>query len=100
MTHVTCRLTAKNRDPLPNCTLGSRVWAALFIIRKNFFTILTFNFLFIYDNVERFVSGFFLGGGRHHEGSGRSSSCDSPTDGAPHNTDAVVPDLIVKSRPD
>jgi len=63
MTHVTCRLTAKNRDPLPNCTLGSRVWAAFFILRKNFFTILTFNFLFIYDNVERFVSGFFFGGG-------------------------------------
>ena len=41
-----------------------------------------------------------FGGGRHHEGSGRSSSCDSPTEGAPHNTDAVVPDLIVKSRPD
>jgi len=28
MTHVTCRLTAKNRDQLRNPTLGSRVWAA------------------------------------------------------------------------
>jgi len=27
MTHVTCRLTAKNRDQLRNSTLGSRVWA-------------------------------------------------------------------------
>jgi len=27
MTHVTCRLTAKNRDQLQNSTLGSRVWA-------------------------------------------------------------------------
>jgi len=27
MTHVTCRLTAKNRDQLPNPTLGNRVWA-------------------------------------------------------------------------
>ena len=27
MTHVTCRLTAKNRDQLRNPTLGSRVWA-------------------------------------------------------------------------
>ena len=27
MTHVTCRLTAKNRDELRNPTLGSRVWA-------------------------------------------------------------------------
>ena len=28
MTRVTCRLTAKNRDPLRNPTLGNRVWAA------------------------------------------------------------------------
>ena len=27
MTHVACRLTAKNRDQLRNPTLGSRVWA-------------------------------------------------------------------------
>ena len=27
MIHVTCRLTAKNRDQLRNPTLGSRVWA-------------------------------------------------------------------------
>ena len=27
MTHVTCRLTAKNWDQLWNHTLGSRVWA-------------------------------------------------------------------------
>ena len=27
MTHVTCRLTAKNRDQLRNHTLGNRVWA-------------------------------------------------------------------------
>jgi len=27
MTHVSCRLTAKNRDQLRNPTLGSRVWA-------------------------------------------------------------------------
>ena len=27
MTHVTCRLTAKNRDQLRNLTLGNRVWA-------------------------------------------------------------------------
>ena len=28
MTHVTCRLTAKNRDQLRNPTVGNRVWAA------------------------------------------------------------------------
>ena len=27
MTHITCRLTAKNRDRLRNPTLGNRVWA-------------------------------------------------------------------------
>jgi len=27
MTHVTCRLTAKNRDQLRNPTLANRVWA-------------------------------------------------------------------------
>jgi len=27
MTHVTCRLTAKNRERLRNPTLGNRVWA-------------------------------------------------------------------------
>jgi len=29
MTHVTCRLTAKNRDQLRNPTLGNRVWTTL-----------------------------------------------------------------------
>jgi len=42
MTHVTCRLTAKNRDQLWNPALGNRVWA-------------TFTFLHIsaqYNNME------------------------------------------------
>jgi len=30
MTHVTCRLTAKNRDQLRNPTLGNQVWATFF----------------------------------------------------------------------
>ena len=30
MTHVTCRLTAKNRDQLRNPTLGNRVSATFF----------------------------------------------------------------------
>jgi len=32
ITHVTCRLTAKNRDQLHNCTLGNRVWASFTFI--------------------------------------------------------------------
>ena len=31
MTHVTCRLTAKDRDQLRNPTLGSRVWATFYL---------------------------------------------------------------------
>jgi len=27
MAHVTCRMTAKNRDQLPNHTLGNQLWA-------------------------------------------------------------------------
>ena len=34
MTHVTCRLTAKNRDQLRNTTLGIRVWAAFTFFRS------------------------------------------------------------------
>jgi len=34
VTHVTCRLTAKNRDRLRNPTLGDRVWASLFTDRQ------------------------------------------------------------------
>ena len=32
MTHVTCRLTAKNRDQLRNPTLGNRVWATFTLL--------------------------------------------------------------------
>jgi len=32
MTHVTCRLTAENRDQLRNPTLGNRVWATVFTV--------------------------------------------------------------------
>ena len=39
MTHVTCRLTVKNRDQLLNPTLGNRVWAT---------------FSFLYDDSKRF----------------------------------------------
>jgi len=33
MTHITCRLTAKNRDQLRNPTLGNRVWATFYLHR-------------------------------------------------------------------
>jgi len=31
MTHITYRLTAKNRDQLRNSTLGNRVWATFYL---------------------------------------------------------------------
>jgi len=34
MTHVTCRLTAKNRDQLRNPTLGNRVWATFTFLKR------------------------------------------------------------------
>ena len=45
MTHVTCRLTAKNQDQLRNPTLGNRVWAT--------FTFFYF-FCYLVDSVLRF----------------------------------------------
>jgi len=36
MTHINCRLTAKNRDQLQNPMLGNRVWATFFSYPTNF----------------------------------------------------------------
>ena len=47
MTHITCRLTAKNRDQLWNPTLGNRAWA-------------TFTFTFIFILVVH-ISTYFRG---------------------------------------
>jgi len=33
MTHVTCRLTAKNRDQRRNPTLGNRAWATFYLFK-------------------------------------------------------------------
>ena len=33
MTHITCRLTAKNRDQLQNPTLSTQVWANCTFLR-------------------------------------------------------------------
>jgi len=58
MTHVTCRLTANNRDQLWSHTLGNRVWATF-----------TFNFFVrsLYAPVEQMLSVHDVrqGGGRH-----------------------------------
>ena len=36
MIHVTCRLTAKNRDQPRNPTLANRVWATFFLLDQLF----------------------------------------------------------------
>ena len=41
MTHITCRLTSKNRDELRHPTLGNRVWATFTFLLGAYF-----NFLF------------------------------------------------------
>ena len=41
MTHVTRRLTAKNRDQLRNPTFGSRVWLPFYNMHATAVTILT-----------------------------------------------------------
>ena len=38
MTHVTCRLTAENRDQLRNLTLGDRVWATFTFLTESLLT--------------------------------------------------------------
>ena len=38
MIHVTCRLTAKNRDQLRNPTLGNRVWASFTFYQQSAIT--------------------------------------------------------------
>ena len=48
MTHVTCRLTAKNQDQLWNPMLGNRVWAIFYL-------------LFLLNNYEQLCSrGVYL----------------------------------------
>ena len=48
MTHVTCRLTAKNRDQLRNPTLGNRVWATFTFLHTCLcFSKIQFGFTFL-----------------------------------------------------
>jgi len=49
MTHVTCRLTAKNRNQLRNPTLGNRVWATFL----PFLLGIGFIYPFVIDVVKR-----------------------------------------------
>jgi len=54
MTHVTCRLTAKNRDQLRNPTLGNRVWATF-----TFSPVIKISlFLILLKKMKRYI-GFF-----------------------------------------
>ena len=46
MTHVTCRLTAKNRDQLRNPTLGNRVWATFTFNNKVKYLVIYLSYVF------------------------------------------------------
>ena len=52
MTHVTCRLTTKNRDQLRNPPLGNRVWATFTFLRLNFVRIHTAYYLSLKEEVS------------------------------------------------
>jgi len=53
MTHVTCRLTAKNRDHLRNPTLGNRVWATFFyLFFKQLHVIINTSIMVVCVNME------------------------------------------------
>jgi len=57
MTHVTCRLTAKNRDHLRNPTLDNRVWDTF-----TFFNQLgdsRWNLCFVHENEPSYVYAWF-----------------------------------------
>jgi len=50
MTHVTCRLTAKNWDQLQNPTLGNRVWVTFTFFSTDgmlFYLYVTYVFIFL-----------------------------------------------------
>jgi len=49
MIHVTCRLTAKNRDQLPNPTLGSRVWATFTFFNHKNISVIIWNDIYMHS---------------------------------------------------
>jgi len=77
MTHVTCRLTAKNRDQLRNPTLGNRVWATFTVfisLNPNHNQRTNVRDGIIIRGVQ--VSGWGQTSGRHDSRSGRGAVCD------------------------
>ena len=72
MTHVTCRLTAKNRDQLRNPTFANRAWAAftpfLYVLRNGDVT-----------NACVISGRGFLGSEAFNRASRMGSSCPVPT---------------------
>ena len=66
MTHITCRLTAKNRDQLWNPTLGNRVWATftfcclLYLALHNAVCMLFSSDAFLFVTLVVFITNFTL----------------------------------------
>ena len=62
MTHVTCRLTAKNWDQLRNPTLCNRVWATFtFFVTDDIFGVLVGKWNGI-EKLSSYPHGYIFGG--------------------------------------
>ena len=66
MTHVACRLTAKNRDQLRNPTLGNRVWATFIFM----FIHLFISFIHLQEEASTSTSDLADATSRRYEGRG------------------------------
>ena len=66
MTHVACRLTAKNRDQLRNPTLGNRVWATFIFM----FIHLFISFIHLQEEASTWTSDLADATSRRYEGCG------------------------------
>jgi len=72
MSHITCRLTAKNRDRLRKPTLGNRVWATFTTSTFNIYYLTFLHFLHYSTQRQVFLAVIFFGcGGEMSRGAGR-----------------------------
>jgi len=66
MTHVTCRLTAKNQDQFQNPTLGNRVWATFTFLKALLFIMRALPVRLVHDRFESSVNSTSLSSWLRH----------------------------------
>ena len=76
MSHITCRLTAKNRDRLRKPTLGNRVWATFTTSTFNIYYLTFLHFLHYSTQRQVFLAVIFFGCGGEMSRGGRQMSVD------------------------